>query len=146
MLRLAVLMLLCGCSSAAKLPTGSLTLQGHKLTVEVAATGVERQQGLMYRDHLAANRGMIFVYPDVAIRHFWMKDTRVPLSIAFADAKGKVLKIADMRPLNTDHTSSLYPVKYALEVNEGWFDEHEIKKGVVLEGLAELPMPESGVN
>jgi uncharacterized membrane protein (UPF0127 family) len=141
----AIVMFLTSCS-ASKLPTGSIEVGGHALTVEVAATAQSRQQGLMHRDHLAANRGMIFVYPDVAVRQFWMKDTRLPLSIAFVDSSGKVLRLADMPPLTTERTSSLYPVKYALEVNKGWFDQHGVSKGSVIAGLDTLPLPEGGPN
>jgi uncharacterized membrane protein (UPF0127 family) len=137
------LAILSSCAGS-KLPTASIDVGGHPLTVEVAATGQARQQGLMHRDHLGADRGMLFVYPDVAIRHFWMKDTRLPLSIAFVDATGKVLRLADMQPLNTDHTSSLYPVKYALEVNKGWFEQNGVLKGAVISGLDALPLPEGG--
>ncbi len=79
---------------------------------------------------------MLFVYPDIAPRAFWMKDTRIPLSIAYADGDGKVVRIADMTPYSTDRTPSLYPAKYALEVNQGWFERNGVTTG---QYLADLP-------
>lgn len=130
------------CGSGSGLPTSSLTVGGHALTVEIADEEAERARGLMHRDHLAADRGMIFVYPDKGLRRFWMKDTRVPLSIAFLDDDGTIKKIADMQPLSTARTSSVYPVRYALEVNQGWFAEHGVTEGARVEGLPKGPPPE----
>jgi hypothetical protein len=124
------------------MPTATIQLGDAALTVEVASTVGQRSQGLMHRDHLGAARGMLFVYKDEAIRHFWMKDTRIPLSIAFADRTGKIMKISDMRPYDSSRTTSLYPVKYALEVNQGWFEEQKITAGVTLQGLEGLPLSE----
>jgi uncharacterized membrane protein (UPF0127 family) len=138
---LAIAWLLASCGGS-KLPLVSIDVGGHAVTVEVAATAEHRTMGLMHRDHLPAERGMLFVYPDEGIRHFWMKDTRIPLSIAFADRTGKVVRIADMPPLTTKRTSSLYPVKFALEMNKGWFDSKGITPGVTLKGLESLPVVE----
>lgn len=126
---------------AARAPTIGLSIAGHALEVEVAATDAERAKGLMYRDALEADHGMLFVYPDDAPRRFWMKDTRVPLSIAFLDRSGKILRIADMQPFTTEGTSSLYPARYALEVNQGWFRARSIGVGAVVDGLDKVPMP-----
>jgi hypothetical protein len=105
------------------------------LTVEVADDDGERQLGLMYRDRLDADAGMVFVYPDDAIRRFWMKDTRIPLSIAFLDSAGVVVHVADMRPLTEQTTSSMLPARYAVEANLGWFAAHGVAPGTQIRGL-----------
>jgi uncharacterized protein len=89
----------------------------------------------MHRDHLAADSGMLFVYPDSAVRNFWMKDTRIPLSIAFIARSGEIVRIDDMTPFDTDRVSSLSPVPYALEMNRGWFAEHGVEAHDQVKGL-----------
>ena len=113
----------------------TITVDGTEIAVEVADTPTERSLGLMYRDSLPANSGMVFVYPDAKERSFWMKDTRIPLSIAFVDNTGKIVKIADMQPFDTTHTSSVFPARYAIEVNQGWFGAHGVDKGDRVSGL-----------
>lgn len=112
-----------------------LKIHDQTIQVEVADSSQERTMGLMYRDSLAADTGMVFVYPDSEVRQFWMKDTRIPLSIAFVDGAGIIVHIADMKPLDTRTTSSEKPAQYALEVNQGWFVDHGIKVGDRVEGL-----------
>jgi uncharacterized membrane protein (UPF0127 family) len=131
-------MLLVACAS--KLPKETLQIGEHRLTVEVAATQESRRVGLMHRDHLPADGGMLFVYPDEQVRGFWMKDTRIPLSIAFVTRSGKIVRIADMKPFSTDRVSSLAPATYAIEVNQGWFAERGIEAGATVKGLpSDLP-------
>ncbi len=120
----------CGASD-----TVTLTLSGHTLSVEVADQADERMRGLMYRDSLGADSGMLFVYPDEAERRFWMKDTRIPLSIAYLDSGGRILKIADLKPLDETGVPSVRPARYALEVNQGWFAKNGIKEGMLVEGV-----------
>jgi len=127
------------CGSGTALPTTTLSVGGQALTVEIADEEAERARGLMHRDTLAADQGMVFVYPDKALRRFWMKDTRVPLSIAFVDDDGTIKKIADMHPRSTARTSSVYPVRYAIEVNQGWFAAHGVAEGAKVEGLPSGP-------
>lgn len=121
------------------LPTTTLVLDGTPLVVEVADDPAEQARGLMHRDTLPADRGMVFVYPDLKPRHFWMKDTRIPLSIAFVDDAGVIVRIADMTPLSTKRTPSLYPAQYAVEVNQGWFAAHGVEVGDKVEGLPSPP-------
>ncbi|MCB9683813.1 MAG: DUF192 domain-containing protein [Alphaproteobacteria bacterium] len=90
----------------------------------------------MNRDSMGADDGMLFIYRDEAIRGFWMKDTRIPLSIAFANRHGEIVKIADMTPFDQSRISSLAPAMYALEMNKGWFEAHDVKKG---DKIADLP-------
>lgn len=116
-------------------PTIPVQVEGHTLSVEVADDPTERQVGLMYRDSLGADRGMLFVYPDAQPRSFWMKDTRVPLSIAYLDASGVVVHVADMTPLVTTPVPSGSPAMYALEVNQGWFAAHSVTVGSKVTGL-----------
>lgn len=116
-------------------PTLPLTVAGHPLDVEVADDPSERRIGLMYRDTLGADRGMLFVYPDAKPRSFWMKDTRVPLSIAYLDANGIVVHLADMRPLVTTPVPSGADAMYAIEVNQGWFAAHSVSVGARVTGL-----------
>ncbi len=118
-----------------KLPTTTLTVGGHRLLVEVADDGEERGRGLMNRNRLPADEGMLFVYPRAEPRSFWMENTRIPLSIAFIGTDGVIFATADMRPLSRRATKSGEPALYALEVNQGWFEAHGIGVGTRVEGL-----------
>lgn len=95
------------------------------LSVEIASNSKARAQGLMGRDRLAQNAGMLFVYKDVARRFFWMKNTRIPLSLAFIDLKGEVLEIIHLQPHKPGKEIPSYhsrnKVRWVLEVNQGWF-------------------------
>ena len=103
------------------------------ITVEIALTDNERQQGLMFRQSLGKNSGMLFVFSHEEHLSFWMKNTFVPLSIAYIDKHGRIIDIQNMKPLDT---SISYPSKmkamYALEVNMGWFKENGITEGSVV--------------
>jgi len=113
-----------------ELPTTAVSINGHRLIVELAATPQSRRCGLSNRAALDENQGMLFVYPRSDLRTFWMKDTRIPLSIAFLDDAGNIINIEIMSP---DQTGKKYhsskPALYALEVNQGWFRSHGIKTG-----------------
>src|SRR5215203_1946053 len=103
--------------------------------VEIADTPGERHTGLMGRSALAEEAGMLFVFEQELILWFWMKDTLIPLSIAYIDAEGRIVDIQDMQPLDeTDHPSA-EPAQYALEVNQGFFEG----RGIVIGGMVELP-------
>lgn len=99
------------------------------VSVEVAGTEAERQRGLMGRTALSDNAGMLFVFDRSQVLSFWMKDTLIPLSIAFIDSTGKIVDIQDMQPLDETTRISKAPAKYALEVNQGFFGKHGIKVG-----------------
>ena len=120
---------------AHQLPTQTIDVGGHSVTAEIADDAETRARGLMYRESMSADDGMLFVYPDETPRSFWMKDTTLPLSIAFADRQGVIVKIADMKPLDTSRVQSLYPAMYALEMNRGWFDAHGVAAGAKLGDL-----------
>lgn len=96
---------------------------------EVARTPAEREQGLMYRESLAKGKGMLFMFPDAQIRSFWMKNTFIPLDIAYIDAELKIINILAMEPENLDSLPSTRPAMFALEVPLGWFAEKGIQPG-----------------
>jgi uncharacterized protein len=102
------------------------------LTVKVADTPQKRDKGLMYVQKLPKNEGMLFVFSEKTYGGFWMKNTLIPLSIAFLDSNGKILKILDMLPCKEDYCPTYDPelyYDYALEVNLGWFEKNQIKEG-----------------
>ena len=106
----------------------------HNIRAEVAATEEQRQKGLMFRKEMEAHEGMLFVFEQSAQRCFWMKNTLLPLSIAFLADDGTVVNIADMQPQQLDSHCSSQPVRYALEMNQGWFAKRGIKPGFKLSG------------
>lgn len=125
-----------GDGDAAQLVT--LRVGHQRALVEVAATQAARQRGLMYREHLPDDHGMLFIFVDERPRSFWMKDTEIPLSIAFARTDGTILRIADMEPRSEQVVSSIAPARYALEMNRGWFARHGILEGDVIREIPRL--------
>ncbi len=118
-----------------KLPTISLAFGKHKLLAEIAASPQTRERGLMFRYDMKEDEGMLFVFPATQRQSFWMKNTPLPLSIAFIDARGVVLNIRDMMPFTTDGHASEGEALYALEMNRGWFAGRGIKAGDRVLGL-----------
>ena len=102
-----------------------------RVRVEIADDVLEQSRGLMYRTALADDRGMLFAYPDEEERSFWMRNTLIPLSIAFIDSEGRIVDIKNMKPLDDDppHYVSAEPAQYALEVNKGFFEERDVEVG-----------------
>jgi uncharacterized membrane protein (UPF0127 family) len=134
------------CALAAALPTRAdplltypLKIKGHTVRAELARTEEEKRTGLMFRKQLGENSGMVFVYEREGRWAMWMKNTYVPLSVAFIDRNGRILNIEDMQPLTLDSHESAGPAKYALEMNQGWFAKRSIKPGDRVEGLEKLP-------
>ena len=119
----------------AGLPTVQLDIGAHKLLAEIAATEEHRATGLMHRFSLAPDQGMLFVFDVERPLSFWMRNTHVALSIAFIDAKGRILNIEDMAPLNERSTWSTGPALYALEMRKGWFAQKGIAAGMQVKGL-----------
>jgi uncharacterized membrane protein (UPF0127 family) len=103
------------------------------VVAEVASTAEERSQGLMYREEVPDGTGMLFVFPDNAVRSFWMANTYVPLDIAYLDPSYRVVDIQQMQPLVTDNYVSSAPAMYGLEVRQGWFGENGIAVGASAE-------------
>ena len=120
---------------AAELPEITLSVGSNKLTAEVASDDSQRSTGLMYRRMLPENRGMLFVFAQTALHGMWMKNTFVPLSVAFLDREGVIINIADMEPHVEKTHSATRPAKYALEMNQGWFKKRGLKAGDKVEGL-----------
>jgi uncharacterized membrane protein (UPF0127 family) len=124
----------CGEQGHAERATSTVRFEGTDATlaVEVADDTDEQRRGLMGVEHLPANQGMAFVWPEPVASTFWMKDTLVPLSVAFVDETGHVIDVLDMQPCETD-TCPTYgvnePYVFAVEANLGWFDDHSIEAG-----------------
>ena len=112
-----------------------LTIRGKALTVETALDEPSRQRGLMFREkkELPEDRGMLFIWPSAVKQSFWMRNTSIPLSIAFLDEDGKILQVEDLRPHDERYTRSKDEVRYALEVNRGWFAKNGLKAGDVFD-------------
>lgn len=106
-----------------------------KLSVEIADTPSRRSTGLMNRDSLGENEGMLFKFPHRDHLRFWMKSTYIPLDIAFINDDGKITQIAEMYPLSSRAIVAEQPCKYALEVNQGWFVNNDVGVGDVIGGL-----------
>ena len=120
---------------AADLPTRTLAINGNRLTVEVAATPQTRETGLMNRFSLQTDHGMLFVFEAPQPLAFWMKNTYVPLSIAFVGSDGRILNIEDMRPQDESTHWSRGEALYAIEMRQGWFAKRGIAAGDRVEGL-----------
>ncbi len=115
-----------------KKPLFQLTVKGKKIRAAVVQTEEEKARGLMFRESLGKDEGMLFVYDREEILTFWMKNTPLPLSIAFIDQRGKIVDIQDMEPFNLQTHASILPARYALEMNQGWFKKNGIKVGDVV--------------
>jgi uncharacterized membrane protein (UPF0127 family) len=130
-------------AAGAPLPQAKLHVGAHIFKVEVATNPAQRAQGLMGRTLLADDAGMLFVFEAAGRRCFWMKDTPLPLSIAFLADDGSVVNIADMAPQTTDLHCAAAPVRYALEVQQGRFRDKGIQPGMRLSGGTFRPPPNS---
>lgn len=119
------------------LKTVQLSTGKHLIMAEVAATEDQRELGLMYRDSLPVNGGMLFVLGAQGALCMWMRNTELPLSVAFLDASGKIINIEDMQPhtLDSHCSTKAMPARYALEMNLGWFRLRNIKPGMVIGNL-----------
>lgn len=109
---------------------GEVLVGGKTITVDLALTGPQMEQGLKYRRRLPEDRGMLFIYSEPVQSPFWMKDTHIPLSIAFINREGRIISIQKMEP---DNDRKNYhpprPFLYALEMNQGWYERHNVKVG-----------------
>ena len=127
---------------SAEMPVSQLKISGHTLVVEVAHTHPARSEGLMFRQSMGENSGMLFVFPYTGHHSMWMMNTVIPLSVAFLDEKGVILNIEDMVPNTKTAHSSAGAAKYALEVNLGWFKTRKIKAGTPVMRLEKVPAAE----
>lgn len=121
-----------------QLPAIDLTAGMHRIHAEVANDMGARMQGLMYRKSMPQNAGMVFVFEENAAHCMWMKNTLIPLSVAFVDQEGAIINIADMQPQTEQSHCAARPARYALEMNKGWFAQRGIKPGAKLGGLDRL--------
>lgn len=117
------------------LPTTKLNAGIHVIQAEVAATTATRSLGLMRRKSMPQGAGMLFLFDESAAHCMWMKNTLIPLSVAFIDERGQIANIADMQPLDETTHCALRPVRYALEMNQGWFKKRGIDAGAAIQGL-----------
>ena len=117
------------CQDLYKIP---IYIKGKEIWVEVAKTPQERAKGLMWRKNLGKDEGMLFIFEQEEYHSFWMKNTYIPLSIAFIDRDGNIVDIKEMKPLSSKSHSPPKPILYALEMPKGWFTKNGIKKGDVI--------------
>lgn len=134
---LAALFCLAG-PALAELPVVELGAGMHVIRAEVAADMAARMQGLMHRKSMAANAGMVFVFDEDAIHCMWMKNTLIPLAVAFVDRAGTIVSISEMQPHSEQSHCAAKPARYALEMNKGWFAQKGIRPGAKLRGLDKL--------
>ncbi len=120
-------------------PIIELTTGMHRIEAEVASNAGDRATGLMHRPSMPAHRGMLFVFPEAGVQCFWMKNTLIPLSIAFLDDEGRIVQIADMQPQSLDNHCSSKPVRLALEMNAGWFRSRGLAAGNKINGIGKAP-------
>ena len=117
-----------------QLPKVSLSAGVHLIQAQVAQDFEQRQIGLMWRKEMPQNEGMLFVFEQAAVQCFWMRNTLIPLSTAFVADDGTIVNLAEMKPLTEESHCSKKPVRYVLEMNQGWFAKRNIQAGFKLTG------------
>ena len=120
---------------AQPVPVVQLNAGMHLIRAEVAADFATRAQGLMYRTAMPSNAGMLFIFDEAATHCMWMKNTLLPLSVAFLDEHGMVINIEEMKPQTEDSHCARRPARYALEMNGGWYAARGIKPGSRIGGI-----------
>ena len=116
------------------LPRVQLTAGMYRIDTQVAATPQQRQTGLMHRREMPQHEGMLFVFEQPAVQCFWMKNTLIPLTAAFIADDGTIVNLVDMKPLDEASHCSQAPVRYVLEMNQGWFAQRHLRAGHKLHG------------
>jgi len=139
---LAVLTFAGGAFAQSAMPMLELTSGMHRIEAEVAATDQHRQIGLMNRKAMPPQRGMLFVFNHENTHCMWMRNTLLPLSVAFMDAGGTIINIEDMQPQTEDNHCARRPARFALEMNVGWFAQRGIKPGTKINGIDKAPHPQ----
>jgi uncharacterized membrane protein (UPF0127 family) len=124
------------------MPMLELSAGFHRIEAEVAANDQNRQLGLMNRQAMPPQHGMLFVFPQKNTHCMWMRNTLLPLSVAFMDEDGVIINIEDMKPQTEDNHCARVPARYALEMNLGWFAQRGIKAGAKLKGIEKAPRPQ----
>ena len=128
--------------ASAQMPMIEMTAGFHRIEAEVAADNQNRQIGLMNRKAMPAQRGMLFVFIEKNTHCMWMRNTFIPLSVAFLDEQGVIINIEDMQPQTENNHCAKVPARYALEMNLGWFAQRAIKPGTKLGGIDKAPRPQ----
>lgn len=116
-----------------------LAVEADSFEVEIAATPDLRMLGLMHRNYLPEDTGMLFIYPKAKISCMWMHNTHFPLSVAFVDEQGIIVNIEEMEPHTDDYHCAVSPVRYAIEMPSGWFNRNGIRPGSFVNGLEKAP-------
>ncbi|NMG45211.1 DUF192 domain-containing protein [Aromatoleum toluvorans] len=137
----AIAAVACVCMPAARaeLPMVELGAGMYRIEAELAHTDPTRQLGLMNRKSMPLQHGMVFVFTQDARHCMWMKNTLIPLSVAFMDRDGRILNIADMQPQSEESHCAAAPARFALEMNAGWFASRGLGAGTVIRGIDRLP-------
>ena len=137
-----ILLLITSGQAVAQMPRMDLSAGFYRIEVEVAANQASRMQGLMQRRSMPANQGMLFVF-DQADRHcMWMRNTLLPLSVAFLDEEGRIINIEDMKPQTETNHCATSSARFALEMNLGWFSSKGLKPGQRIVGTEKSPRPQ----
>lgn len=131
-----------GPARAQSFPQIDLSIGIHRIETEVASTLETRMQGLMFRQAMADNHGMLFVFPEAQRHCMWMRNTLIPLSVAFLDEKGAIINVEDMQPRTENNHCAAKPARYALEMNLGWFKRRGFGPGASLSGIERAPGPQ----
>ena len=113
----------------------------HRIRAEVANTTESRAEGLMYRNNLPANYGMLFVFDQTAQHCMWMRNTLIPLSVAFIDGNGRIINVEEMLPQTDSNHCAAKPARFALEMSTGWFRSRGLSGGTQLNGIDKAPAP-----
>ena len=137
---LALLVFMNANARAEPFPEMELAMGIYRIEAEVAATDATRQRGLMFREKMPANHGMLFVFPESRQECMWMKNTLLPLSVAFLDDNGVIVNIEEMAPQTLNSHCSAGPIRFALEMNAGWFKQHGFGPSTTLHGLERAPL------
>ena len=116
------------------LPRTTLSIGMHRIDTQLATQPEQRQIGLMHRTAMPQHEGMLFVFEQPAVQCFWMRNTLIPLTAAFVADDGSIVNLADMQPLDESSHCSAKPVRYVLEMNQGWFKQRNLKAGAKLRG------------
>ena len=135
---LCAALLLVSAHAQTQLPIAELTAGFHRIEAEVASDQASQAKGLMHRRSMSANHGMLFVFSRTDRHCMWMRNTLLPLSVAFLDAQGKIINIENMQPQTEDNHCAASPAPYALEMNLGWFTEKGLKPGFQIGGIEKV--------
>ena len=128
-----------GWAQQPQLPLVELFAGMHRIEAELAASPESRQIGMMQRTIMPPQRGMLFVFPEVDKHCMWMRNTLLPLSVAFLDEKGRIINVEDMQPRTENNHCAAKPARYALEMNLGWFKARGLGQGFAILGIEKTP-------